>query len=232
MEWRNLLFMHWPVPSESMRPLIPPSLDLETFDGTAWIGLVPFEMTGIRRRGLPAIPGTSAFPELNVRTYVTHDKKPGVWFFSLDAAHRLAVWTARRCFHLPYFRAEMNVSRETNRILYSSRRTHRGAPSATFAADYEPFGEPFRAVPGSFDHWLTARYCLYSADATGTTFRGEIDHAPWSLQAARADIHESTLTDWLGFSLPDSKPVLHFAKYIDVRAWTIERVDSSVPGGR
>src|SRR5437867_5100192 len=105
MRWHDLLFLHWPVRPEIIRPLIPNGLELDTFDGAAWIGVVPFRMTGVRLRWLPPLPGISAFPELNVRTYVRVRDRPGVYFFSLDAGSRTAVAMARAWFHLPYFHA-------------------------------------------------------------------------------------------------------------------------------
>src|SRR5262249_14421600 len=158
---------------------------LDTFDGSAWIGVVPFRMSGIRHRICPPVPGTSAFVELNVRTYVTAGGKAGVWFFSLDAASRLAVLGARWRLHLPYFDARVRCDRRTDGwIDYESRRTHRGAKPATFAARYRPTGPPTQSLPGTLEQFLTERYCLYSADPSGRCYRGEIAHIPWPLQPA------------------------------------------------
>src|SRR5688572_8640413 len=185
MRWHELLFMHWPLPAAALRPLIPAGLELDTFDGAAWLGVVPFRMSHIRHRLLPPVPGTAALPELNVRTYVTAGGKPGVWFFSLDAASRLAVRGARWRFHLPYYDAVMSCPRDdSGTIAYQSTRTHRNAPPARFAARYRPIGPPVRAGAGTLEHFLTERYCLYSADAAGQVFRGEITHVPWPLQPA------------------------------------------------
>jgi hypothetical protein len=128
--WHDLLFAHWPVPPERLEPAIPPGLALDTYDGHAWLGVIPFHMTGIRLRGLPPLLGLSAFPELNVRTYATAATKPGVLFFSLDAGSRLAVEVARRWYHLPYFHAVMAVTPEGEGVGYRSRRQdRRGAPA-------------------------------------------------------------------------------------------------------
>src|SRR5579863_500724 len=163
--WHDLLFAHWPLPAAVVRPLIPAPLTLETFDGQCWVGVIPFRMSGIRRCGLPALPGLSRFPELNVRTYVTHGGKSGVYFFSLDAANLPAVWAARAFYHLPYFYAAMNSRAIGGTIQYSSRR--RGAP-AEFRGRYRPIAEVRLRERGSFEHWLTERYCLY------TTHRDQI----------------------------------------------------------
>ena len=122
--WHDLLFAHWPIAPEALRPLIPPQLELQTFDKQCWVGVVPFRMSGVRARWLPAIAGTSCFPELNVRTYVVRGGKPGVYFFSLDAANRLAVKTARLLYHLPYFHADMQSDDTGEEIVYRSKRRH------------------------------------------------------------------------------------------------------------
>jgi len=224
--WHDLLFAHWPVNEDQLRPLIPDCLEVETFDGAAWLGIVPFRMSGIRLRGTPPIPGLSAFPELNVRTYVRDrtDGKPGVWFLSLDAANRVAVAVARRCFHLPYFRARMSCEDLEGQVVYTSQRIHGGAPAAGLSARYGPTGPVTRASPGSLDHWLVERYCLYAHDQKGQLWRGHIDHAPWPLQPAKSMLEHQGLASGWGVTLPDRPPLLHFARHVDVRVWPLERV--------
>lgn len=224
MSWHDLLFAHWRVPAATLRPLVPPSLAIDEFDGSAWIGVVPFRMTGVRLRGTPALPGPGAFVELNVRTYVTDGARPGVWFFSLDAASRLAVRAARTWFHLPYFDAEMTCDADGDDVVHRSRRTHRGAPAAEFAARYGPSGPTFRAAPGSLEHFLTERYCLYAAKRDGTLLRGDIHHAPWPLEPAHATFVTNGMTAASGVALPDAAPHLAFARRLDVVAWAPERV--------
>lgn len=225
MTWHDLLFAHWPVPEGLLRPHIPGQLQLDLYEGQAWIGIVPFGMRGTRPRWCPAVPGLSSFPELNVRTYVSAGGKPGVWFFSLDAASWLAVRGARALFHLSYFDASMSlVVGSSGEVCYQSTRVHRGAPPAQLEANYRPVGETFHAPPGSLESWLTDRYCLYSADRRGRVFRGEIHHLPWPLQRAEAHWQCNTMTQQLGFQLPDTAPLLHFAKSIDTVAWPLERV--------
>jgi uncharacterized protein len=218
MHWDDLLFMHWSLDPASLRPLLPAGLELETFEGKAWLGVVPFRMAGVRPRFIPRIPGLHAFPELNVRTYVRRGAVPGVWFFSLDAANPFAVRGARRFFHLPYFDAQMQVAREAGEVAYASRRTHHGAPGATFRARYAPTGPAYRAAPGTLDDWLTARYCLYAADPEGNLLRCDIHHKPWRLQPARAEILENTMASPLGLPL-QGPPLLHFAEHTEVVAW-------------
>ncbi len=217
--WHDLLFAHWPATAAELLPHVPPGLHLDTYAGQAWVGVVPFRMSGVRLRGTPAVPGFSAFPELNVRTYVTDGAKPGVLFFSLEAGSPLAVAVARGWFHLPYFRAHMQQMGEQ----YLSRRVHAGFPAAEFSARYRPVDAVFQAVPGSLEHWLTERYCLYTADRQQRLYRGNIHHNPWPLQPAMAEISCNTMAASHGISLPDSAPLLHFARRLEVLIWPLER---------
>jgi uncharacterized protein YqjF (DUF2071 family) len=226
MSWRDLLFMHWPVEEEALRPLVPPALSIDTFEGSAWLGVVPFGMTGVRPRFLPAVPRLSDFPEINLRTYVTAEGRSGVWFFSLDAHNPLAVRVARATFHLPYFDAEMFCHASGDEVDYRSVRTHRGAPRAEFAARYRPVGDPFESGRGTIENFLTERYCLYSADRKGNVRRGEVHHQLWPLQAAEAEVHTLAMTQQIGVKLPDTSPLLHFARRLDVLAWLPRRIST------
>lgn len=219
MSWHDLLFAHWPLPPETLRPLIPEPLTLDTYDGQAWIGVVPFRMSAVVPRYTPPAPWFSAFLELNVRTYVTIADKPGVWFFSLDAANPVAVAVARRWFHLPYFRAQMRLHDDGDWITYQSQRTHRGFPPGGFRGRYRPTGPVYRAEPGHLETWLTERYALYAADPLGRVLRGDIHHLPWPLQPAEAEIDLNTVCDAHGFTLPAEPPLLHFARRLDVLSW-------------
>jgi uncharacterized protein YqjF (DUF2071 family) len=216
--WCDLLFMHWPVPVSTLRPLVPEKLELDTFEGTAWLGLVPFRMAGVMRRPLPDLPWVSAFPELNVRTYVTLDDKPGVWFLSLDAANPLAVWAARRYFHLPYYLAKMSLRQDAQGIRYRSVR-----PGAEVVASYRPTSEPYLARPGSLEHWLTERYCLYAEAPNGSLWRSDVHHHPWPLQSAVASLEHNTLLHTHGITVEGPPALLHFARRLDVVVWKAER---------
>ncbi|MGH7266151.1 MAG: YqjF family protein [Candidatus Rokuibacteriota bacterium] len=222
--WHDLLFAHWPVPVAALRPLVPAAIPLDTFGGRAWVGVIPFHMTGVRPRGVPSLPGLSAFPELNVRTYVTVGDKPGVYFFSLDARNALAVAAARLLFRLPYYRARMAAKVSGDGVGYRSRRTHAGAPAAELVARYGPRGLVFRSAAGSLDHWLTERYCLYTTDAAGRPYRAEIHHAPWPLQPAHATFERNGMAAAAGIGLPDTPPLLHFVRRLDVVVWPLARV--------
>jgi uncharacterized protein YqjF (DUF2071 family) len=218
--WRDLLFAHWPIEARALRPLVPDRLRIQEFDGTAWIAVVPFRMTGVMRRRLPDLPWISAFPELNVRTYVERDGRPGVWFLSLDATNPLAVWAARTFFHLPYHRADMALTNDGGRIDYRSERG-----DARFEGTYQPVSEVYAAAPGSLEHWLTERYCLYALDRAGSLWRNDVHHAPWPLQAAAAELRVNTMLSPHGLAVSGSPSLLHFARRIDVVVWSGERVD-------
>jgi uncharacterized protein YqjF (DUF2071 family) len=240
--WHDLLFAHWPIPVEVMRPLVPPQLALDTFDGMAWVGVVPFGMQAVTPRLVTPLPWLSAFPELNVRTYVrapgpvTDDPaqdKPGVYFFSLDAANSVAVQVARQWFKLPYYHAAMRLLETTQpdpaqpaaehapTIDYTSRRTHRGATPAEFQGSYAPTGAVYAARPKTLEHWLTERYALYTMDKNGRSLRGEIHHLPWPLQPAAADIRINSMAAAAHIPLPDIPPLLHFARRLDVLVWPL-----------
>ena len=223
--WSDLLFAHWPVDVHQLRPLVLGSLALDTYAGRAWVGLVPFQLSHLRPRGLPAFPWISTFPELNLRTYVKVDEKPGIYFFCLDAGNPLAVTAARLGYHLPYFRARMTIRHPRDWVLFSSHRTHGGVPPAEFVAQYRPTSAVFQALPGTLEYFLTARYCLYAVDRQARVYRGEIDHRPWPLQPAEAKITKQTLAEAHGIGLPDESPLLHFAQRMDMVAWLPQRVE-------
>ena len=222
--WRELLFAHWPLPIAAFTDRLPPGLALDTFDGQARIGLVPFVMSGVRPRDLPPVAGLSRFAELNVRTYVTRDGKPGVWFYSLDASNPIAVAIARAVYHLDYFNARFRIAHQGKAIHYHATRTDDRIAPAEFDLTYAPIGAVFHAVPGTLAHWLTERYALYAADARGHLYRGEIRHPAWPLQLASATIHTNTLEASHGFTLPDTPPLLYYAHQQEMVAWNIARL--------
>ena len=213
--WLDLAFLHWRVDRDVLGRLVPPSVNLETFDGAAWLGITPFVLGSLRVRGLPPLPRVSTFPELNVRTYVTHDGRPGIWFFSLDAASTVAVEGAKRFYRLPYHRARMSVERSAEYVHHESARA-----GATFSARYRGDGDLFRAEPGSLEHFLVERYCLYTEDG-GRLYRADIHHPPWDLQRGEARIDLNTMAP---LSLPDVKPHVLFSPRQDVVVWPLEEV--------
>ena len=219
MRWSDLLFLHWPIDAALLRPKIPPELALDAHAGSAWIGVVPFRMSNVRPRGLPGAPGLSAFPEANVRTYVTHGGKPGVWFFSLDAANRHAVRVARARFHLPYFEARMRCVASGDGVEYSTTRTHAGAPPAEFRARWRATGPVQFARAGTLEHFLTARFCLYAQRDDGRVLRGDVDHPDWPLQVAEAEVETNSMLAAHGLATPAVKPLAHAVEQLDVVAW-------------
>jgi uncharacterized protein YqjF (DUF2071 family) len=227
MAWRELLFAHWSLAPSTVRPLLPPTLELDEREGRAWIGIVPFRMADTAPRGLPALPGgPSNFLELNVRTYVRHEGRPGVWFFSLDANSRIAVRIARATFRLPYHDARMSLRRDPSSgwIDYASERTHRGVEQGAFRGSYRGTGPLPPSAPGSLEHWLTERYFLASVGGDGRPMLGEIHHPQWPLQQAEARIEACTVARAFGIELPDEPPILHYAEAIDVVAWPLRSV--------
>jgi uncharacterized protein len=230
--WHDLLFAHWPVDAAVLAEKIPAGFELDTFGGQAWVAVVPFYMTNVAPRGVPALPWVSSFPELNVRTYVRVANTPGVYFFSLDAGNPVAVGTARTLAHLPYYTAEMTVENEDGWIRYESRRTSSGAPRAELRARYRPIGEPQPPVEGTLEYFLTERYCLFTVDSSFHALQLDIHHPPWPLQSAEADITVNTMADASGIRLPAMKPLLHFSRRQDMVAWMPRRVEhGGVEGG-
>jgi uncharacterized protein len=224
--WKQLLFIHWRVPATSLEPVVPKALTIDTFAGQAWVAVTPFEVKALRLHGTPPIPFVSSFLETNVRTYVTVEGRPGIFFFSLDAESRLAVAAARRFYRLPYFPATMSLERDGDTISYRTHRTQSDAPAAELVAEYRGTGPGFTAEPGSIEHWLTERYCLYTLDDDRRVLRGEIHHPPWRLQEAEAEIRANTMLDEVELAVGDPE-LLHFAERQDVVFWRLSREPGS-----
>ncbi|CAN5694477.1 DUF2071 domain-containing protein [soil metagenome] len=226
MRWTDLAFLHWPVPAALLRPLVPAELELDTFEGDAWLGIVPFRMEGTRARPAPPIPTATNFPELNVRTYVRAGRRgggrAGVWFFSLDAASRLAVLGARLSVNLPYFRAAMNMTGDLEEGVHFTSRRHgdRGGEQADFRGSYRARGAVFETAPGSLEHWLTERYCLFGRFRSGAVYFMDVHHLPWPLREGRVDLELNSMAEAAGIPLhPDTRPLVHVAGSLDVRGW-------------
>jgi uncharacterized protein YqjF (DUF2071 family) len=220
--WHDLLFAHWPVPVSAVRPLVPRWLNIQEYEGTSWVGLVPFRMTGVTLRGVRPLPWISRFPEMNLRLYVEYQDKPGVWFVSLDAARIPAVMTARLLAHLPYFAARMKVAHEGETVGYSSRRM--GRKEVELVASYAPVGPVFSSRPGTLEHFLTERYCLYTQAGKKHRFRLDIHHHQWPLQPADAEFITNHVAQPQGIDLPDTQPLLHFSRKIEVIGWGLASV--------
>jgi uncharacterized protein YqjF (DUF2071 family) len=216
--WNHVLFAHWRFPAEPVRATLPPPLQphLDTYDGDAWIGIVAFRATGTRMHDLPPVPGASNLNELNVRTYITIDGKPGVYFYSLDTFHLLAVAGARLFYRLPYFPARTEFTAIDRGFHYTSHRLPPG--EAEFDATYAPVGDPRPATEHPLTAFLAERYCLYTA-GEHEMGRAEILHRPWPLSPAQATIRRNTMLTPLGLELPAAAPLCHYAPVQDTLIW-------------
>jgi uncharacterized protein YqjF (DUF2071 family) len=222
--WHHLLFAHWPISPQVLSTLVPPALTLDRFDGQCWVGIIPFYMTHLSPRGVPPLPYLSQSWEINVRTYVLVEDIPGMYFFSLDASNPLAVWLARTFFRLPYFTARIRINAEGDSLHYESQRRHPHAPSGAFSATYRPASQVYQAQRGTLDYWLTERYCLYTVGKKGSVFRAVIHHRAWPLQRVEAEIMDTSLASADGLHLPDTLPLLHYARKQEMLVWPLRRV--------
>lgn len=226
--WRDILFVHWPINPDALRPLVPEPLELDLFEGTAYIGLIPFTMTGVRPVGLPAVAGVSNFHETNVRTYVhTGGRDPGVWFFNLEAASSLAVRLARRLFHLPYHYARMFLEYEAsedvetpNSILYAGTRRWPGPLPASYSVRATPLGPVRPATPKTLEHFLVERYVLYTF-RNGRLNLGRVHHTPYPLRPANILSLDETLLAAAGIVRPDVAPFAHFSAGVNVEIFSL-----------
>jgi uncharacterized protein YqjF (DUF2071 family) len=229
--WRDLLFLQWPVPQEALRPLVPSRLELDLYDGTAYVGLVAFTMTDVRPVDITAVRGISNFHETNVRTYVHHGgRDPGVWFFSLDAANALAVYLARTWFHLPYYHARMFLEHEPTAgpsdptpILYAGVRHRREPRPASYLIRAYPTGPIVPAQPGTLEHFLVERYLLYAL-SHDELYQGQVHHQPYPLQSATVTVIEENLVMAAGLPRPAGFALDHFASGVDVKVYALQRL--------
>ena len=209
--WNDLLFAHWPVDPGKLIGLIPSGLTLDLYKANAWISIIPFRITGMRGRGMPAIPGFSSYNELNVRTYVIHDGIPGIYFFSLDANHLPAVLAARAGTGLPYKQAEMTHKWEGDHFLSACKRMSCKGPAAEFKAAWRPKGNKLvNAEPETLEYWLLERYAMFVRRGQ-KIMKGEIHHDPWTFMPAEADITENTFTGFLQGGLAEEPVLLHYS---------------------
>lgn len=219
--WDDLLFLHWKVPAEALRPLVPASLALDTFEGDAYVGVVPFMMRDVHPTWAFPVAPISNFLETNVRTYVHRGgADPGVWFFSLDAANALAVGIARAFWDLPYHRATMSLEKRDGVIEYNTVRD--GTPKGRCAVAYRHLGSPAPAVPGTLEHFLAERYILYAARDDGAMRLGRVHHAPYPLERAELLRWDEDLVAAAGITRPDAPPIAHYAAGVSVDVFALE----------
>lgn len=218
MAWSHLLFLNWPVNPALLKKLVPPVLEIDTFEGRAYVGMVAFNVSGLRPVGTPSVPGLSSFLQLNVRTYVKHAGNSGVYFLSIDASNAIAVWMARSFFHLPYFRARIESGISADRIRFESVRTHQGARKARFNCEWIP-GKPMPTPhPEDLTHFLTGRYRLYTTHRK-RAYENQIWHAPWTLKSARITELETDLFEAAGLGSAQGEPLVHYCDELAVEAW-------------
>jgi uncharacterized protein len=218
--WEDLFFAHWRVAAAAVRELVPAGLTVDEHDGSAWLGVTLFELTGLRLRGTLPLPVVSSFPVLNVRTYVTAAGKPGIWLFSLDTPSLVAGEVARRVHKQPSFHARISLERDDGRILGSAARRE-GLRPFVFEGSYRPDGDPSEPEPGTLEHFLAERYCVYASDESGL-YRGEIHRLPWRIRPAEASIELNTMPPD-GLEL-QGEPLCHLAERQDVVIWPLEQI--------
>ena len=233
--WNDLLFAHWPVPTRNMETLLPDWLEADTYQGSAWLGAVPFWLDRIKIRGVPSLPGLRSFPDLNLRTYVRdqHTGTPGVYFFSLDASNLLAVVAAHAFYHLPCHWAEMRLEQRSEReFSFYSRRRFSSKP-VIFKARYRGMGPERKLAEGragTLEYFLMERSCLFSRNRFGQAERANLHHVPWPLEQAEAEIERNDLAASIGIQLPDQEPVLHYSRRLAVYVWPAELVRPALVG--
>lgn len=223
--WLDLAFIHYRVDAGQIRRILPSGLEIQEFEGSAWVGLVPFRMAGVTRRPFPGLPCFSSFPELNLRTYVVLDGKPGVWFFSLDADSWPMVFGGRSFYGVPYHHSRITQRLRAGWFEYSCERRD---GTASFRGRFRPVGEPTRPKPGSFENWAAERYCLYSSTRDGMA-RTEVHHRPWPIQQAEVEIEHSTILSAAGIMPSDTQPRCHFSTGVDVLSFPLEKISRRPP---
>jgi uncharacterized protein len=222
--WRHLLFLHWEVPAAALVKLLPGGIDVDTFEGKAYVGVVPFTMLDVAPRWAPSVPGISNFHELNVRTYVHRGgRDPAVWFFSLDAASSVAVLAARAGWHLPYHRASMELDVRGDLVTYTSRRRWPGPKPADFRARYR-IGEALgSAAPGTFEHFLAERYLLIADTGKGLEI-GQVHHKPYPLHRAEVLEVEQSMSTAAGLPETSGPPHALYSPGVDVDVYALRAV--------
>jgi uncharacterized protein YqjF (DUF2071 family) len=208
--WKNVFFIHLPVSAPSLRPHIPSCLDLDVYEGEPWISLVLFTIEGIYLKGIP-FSVVSAFPEINVRTYISYNKRPGVFFLSLDAKHWATYTIAKKWYHLPYYESQISVKQTNQFTSYNSIRKDRKVVPAEFKGTLKSLSETFYSKQNSLEYWLTERYYLYSSNQGKDAFRAKIHHEPWQLQEAKAEINANTLISSMNILPLNEDPIVHFS---------------------
>ena len=224
--WSDLTFLHWRVDREKLQALLPPPLEVDCYEGDAWLGLVPFQMSRVRFRNIPALPWVSKFPETNLRTYVLFGNVPGVWFFSLEASRLLAVLIGRKRWNMNYFWARMSLLRTSDGIEYRSRRFAKSHPAHSqvrIRTGNTLVDAEHPVSPGSLEDFLVERYLLFTEDGQKNLLSGQVHHAPYSLQEARVEIVEQTISESIGFPLGEPEHSV-FSPGVDTELFGLRKV--------
>ncbi|QCR31282.1 YqjF family protein [Lysinibacillus sp. SGAir0095] len=219
--WSDVLFAHYPVSRKVLEMLVPTELKVDTFYQTGWVTIVPYLTSSMHLRGLPPVPGMAPYPGFNIRTYVTMNGKPGVYFFSLTAANFLAAYSAKTFFRLPYLYMDMKYKRVKDLVVFESEKKS----GLQLLCNYKSISAPSHTDNGSLEEWLVERYCVYTISKKGVPLRADILHEPWLLEKAEAEFHQNTLLSTLNIKQGNEKPILHYARKAVVRFWPIARVD-------
>ena len=222
--WKNVLFAHFPISPERLRPHIPSTLEIDTYQDSAWLGVIIFVIEGIYFRGLSPISVVFKFPEVNLRTYVQHGGKRGVFFLSLDVGNWASLAISKGWYHLPYCSAEISYRKEGDTFHCHSLRKGKSDNPITFTGSFTPDLEVYFPEDGTIDHWLTERYCLYSQDNRGNLYCGDIHHKPWPLQKAEAIISTNTLPTPFGIDISKPEPTFYFSEGVDTLFWNIKKI--------
>ena len=214
----HVLFMHWPLPVEQLRPLVPPKMEIDTYNGQAWLSLIPFRMGNLHLRDLPPVPGTSTVIQVGLRTYIHVNHEPAIYYLTLYADNLLYMWIARHLFQLPYHKAQMKFNQNDAGFHFEC---HDPASGAEFVGSYRPFGHSSPAKPGSLEYFLLERYTLFAQSPEGGLYRGEVHHLPWPVQSVEVKIERNTIPNTVGITLPQTDPLLHFSPGVHDIAWPV-----------
>ncbi|WP_257131809.1 YqjF family protein [Bacillus sp. AFS017336] len=222
--WENVLFMHWPISAKLLQTHIPKELTIDTYDGTAWLGIVLFSTNGVYLRGMPSISLLPICPEINVRTYVKYNGKPGVYFLSLDVSNWVLYTIAKHWFHLSYFPANISSQKIKNIFHFESKRIKSKKEIIQFDCKFETNSNDYLAKEDTLEHWLTEKYCFFSNDQKGNIYRCDIDHTQWTLQNVDLTISINTMCTPLNFRLPNTSPITHFSPGVETILWNIKKI--------
>ncbi|MBS4197060.1 YqjF family protein [Lederbergia citri] len=221
-KWRDVLFMHLPIKPEKLQPYIPSAVEIDTFEDYAWLGVIVFKIDGIFPRGFPPVSIRPAFPEINLRTYVRCNDKPGIYFLSLDVDDWTSCSLAKRWLHVPYHPAKISFQKIEQSYHFESNRNHH--IPIICKGSYTPKSEIFYPENMTLDHWLTERYCFFSHNQKSNVYCLDIHHHPWPLQRAEATIHSNDLCRPFNFDFENETPIFHYSQGVDALIWNIKKI--------